>query len=978
MKISVYLYLKRFCFVLTVLSAQLVQAQTDLADLVNPFIGTGGHGHTFPGATVPFGMVQLSPDTRIDGSWDGCSGYHFSDEYIYGFSHTHLSGTGVSDYGDIAVLPLVNLDAGKQDLKNIDYRNYKLKFSHDKETAKAGYYSVITENGIRAEMTATTRTGIHRYTFPKKGKHAILVQVDHRDETLESLIVAEGKNKIKGYRRSKSWANNQTIYFVMEFSCDFEVAEIVKDPEAKNEHARYAVLTFPRLKNQSLVIKTGVSTVNFNGAEKNLAAEAGNSGFDQLRENAKSAWNNELKKIEITGGTSDERIIFYTALYHTMIQPNVNMDVDGAYRGMDNKVHQAKDFTYYSVFSLWDTFRAAHPLYTIIDRKRTLDFIKTFLAHYQQGGRLPVWELASNETDCMIGYHSVSVITDAAVKGIDAFDQYLALEAMKKSANWNHLGIPAYIDHGFIAVEDEHESVSKTLEYAYDDWCIAQFAKMSGQQKDYENFIRRAQYWKNLFDPETGFMRPRKNGAWLSPFDPREVNNNYTEANSWQYSFFVLQDLYGLIAFQGGPKKFENKLDKLFNESTETTGREQADITGLIGQYAHGNEPSHHMAYLYNLVGQTKKSQDIIRKIETEFYKNSPDGLIGNEDCGQMSAWYVFSSMGFYPVCPGIPFYAVGKPVFSGVKIHLENGRTFSIETSEIPTDKNYVLAVNNTENFYISHADIELGNNIVFRMGTDPVVFTDNLITTRPFYQDYTNNEIIPVPYFEAESSVFHDSLIVHIHAQDENAVIYYTTDGSNPGKNTSVFKNEIVLHKSTTLKAVCITENGVSRINKGDFHRVGNHYQVQLSAVYNPQYNAGGPQGLVDGLRGDLNWRKGGWQGYQGQDFEAVIDLEKEQEVHYIMASFLQDTRSWIIFPTEVEYLISTDGKTFTPVAKLYTETDPKDERVMIENYNGLFEKQKARYIKVKAKNFGILPDWHLGKGGEAFIFIDEVDIR
>ncbi|HXC05362.1 MAG TPA: glycoside hydrolase family 92 protein, partial [Bacteroidia bacterium] len=371
--------------------------------------------------------------------------------------------------------------------------------------------------------------------------------------------------------------------------------------------------------------------------------------------------------------------MFYTALYHTMVQPNLSMDIDSMYRGRDNKVHKAKGFTYYSVFSLWDTFRGAHPLYTIIEQNRTSDFIQTFLAEYKEGGRLPVWELASNETDCMIGYHSVSVIADAAMKGIKGFDQALALEAMEKSAMGNRGGLPTYRTQEYLAVDDESESVSKTLEYAYDDWCISNMAFLLNKEKIQNEYLHRSQYYRNVFDQRTGFMRPRSNGGWLEPFEPREVNNHYTEANAWQYTFFVLHDFPRYIELMGGKDKFGAKLDSLFSANSQTTGRDQADISGMIGQYAHGNEPSHHIAYLYNYCGQPWKTQDLVYRILTQFYKSTPDGLIGNEDCGQMSAWYVLSAMGFYSVTPGSPGYSIGTPLFPEIRIHLENGKLFTI-----------------------------------------------------------------------------------------------------------------------------------------------------------------------------------------------------------------------------------------------------------------------------------------------------------
>ena len=472
--------------------------------------------------------------------------------------------------------------------------------------------------------------------------------------------------------------------------------------------------------------KVGISSVDIDGALKNLRAELDHWNFDKVRSDATALWNAELNKIAVTGGTNAQLTNFYTALYHAMTAPNLFMDVDGRYRGRDFKTHTARDFTNYTVFSLWDTFRAAHPLYAIIDQKRTRDFIKTFLIQYEQGGRLPVWELAANETDTMIGYHAVSVIADAAVKGIDGFDLQKAFVAMKHSAELrDYRGLGEYIDKGFLEMEEERESVSKVLEYAYDDWCIAEVARLVGNTEDYERYSARAQSYKHMFDPVSGFMRARSNGNWVEPFDPREVTFGFTEANSWQYTFFAPHDVSGLVKLMGGRRKFSQKLDQLFAADSRTTGREQADITGLIGQYAHGNEPSHHMAYLYNYVGQPWKTQSRVHQIMGEFYKPEPDGLIGNEDCGQMSAWYVFSAAGFYPVTPGSTIYAIGSPLFPEVRFNLENGKSFVVRARGV-SDRNIYIqsATLNGKPYgysFLFHDDLMAGGELVFKMGPRP-----------------------------------------------------------------------------------------------------------------------------------------------------------------------------------------------------------------------------------------------------------------
>ncbi|MDP2876164.1 MAG: GH92 family glycosyl hydrolase, partial [Holophaga sp.] len=655
-----------------------------LVGRVNPFIGTGGHGHTFPGASAPFGGVQLSPDTRLDpGDWDGCGGYHYSDSRIHGFSHTHLSGTGVSDYCDVLFAPhtgdwrFTNGKNGKP--------GYGSAFDHASEKAWPGYYAVtLKDYGIRAELTATPRAGLHRYTFPKGKAARLVIDLEHRDEVLESSLRFVGDREIEGYRRSQSWAKDQQVYFVARFSKPFVEHGLVvqgtllsRASDARDKRLKAAV----SFGNQggAVLVRVGISAVSVEGARKNLEAEIPDWNFDAVLQQTERAWEKELSKITVEGGTKDQQTIFYTALYHAMLSPNVFQDVDGMYRGRDQAIHGAEPGTHYTVFSLWDTFRALHPLLTIIDRKRSSQFARTFLRQFEEGGQLPVWELAGNETDCMIGYHAVPVLADIILKGIGGFDVLKVFEAMRASAEQDRLGLKPYKALGYVPANEEGESVSKTLEYAYDDWCIAMVAQKLGRTADYERYLKRAQGFKHLFDPSTGFFRGRMEGHWWTPFDPREVNANFTEANAWQYAFFAPQDLDALIGFHGGKAGFAKKLDELFSAQSQISGTAQADITGLIGQYAHGNEPSHHMAYLYSFAGQPWKTQAMVRRILEEFYRNDPDGLIGNEDCGQMSAWYVLSALGFYSVTPGSNTYVIGTPLFPKATLRLENGKTFTI-----------------------------------------------------------------------------------------------------------------------------------------------------------------------------------------------------------------------------------------------------------------------------------------------------------
>jgi predicted alpha-1,2-mannosidase len=946
------------------------------AKLVNPFIGTGGHGHTYPGATAPFGMVQLSPDTRLTG-WDGCSGYHYSDSVIYGFSHTHLSGVGCSDYGDILLMPAV----GKPVFSNSLYSS---PFKKATEKAEPGYYTVFLEKPkVKVELTALPRVGVHRYTFPKSDEANIVLDLEHRDEVLETKMELVGKNEVSGFRRSKAWANNQIVYFVIRFSKPFEGVSFTSDGAVKKDlsgNPRICNFRFKTKAGEQIIAKVGISAVSIEGAKANLDAELAGWNFDEARKKTFNSWNKELSKIEVSGGTREQQTIFYTALYHCMSVPNLFMDVDGQYLGMDLKLHKANGFTPYTVFSLWDTFRAYHPLMTIIDTHRTNDFVNTFLSDYKYGGLLPVWELSGNETFCMIGYHSVPVIVDAYMKGIRSFDSKFALEAMMHSAMQNHFGLDIYRTLGCVPGDKETEGVSRTVEYAYDDWCIAQMAKALGNTSVYNEYIKRAQYYRNFYDAETGFMRPRINGGFKAPFSPSEVDFNFTEGNSWQYSFFVPQDINGLAALHGGKDMLAKKLDDLFTTKLGLVGREVVDITGLIGQYAHGNEPSHHMAYLYDYVGQPWKAQQRARQIMDEMYSINPDGLIGNEDCGQMSAWLVMSAMGFYPVCPGTTQYAVGTPWFPKTTIHLENGKSFTITASNVSRQNFYIQSakLNGKEytKSYIDHADIMNGGELAFTMGAEPNkqwgVGQGNEPVTSISEKGKTT-----IPSIKAHGKTFTDSMKVTLQSPDAGSKILYTLDGSDPRVNGKLYTQPLTLTSTTKIKLVAVADKDTSFMVEGTFYHVFMNKKITIKSTPKPQYNAGGAEGLVDGIRGEKNYRLGGWHGYHDQDFEAVVDLGAEKSVKKIAAGFLQDARSWIMMPRSVEFYISNDNQNFTLAATAKSTVAETEMEPTIQDVTANVS-VKARYIKVVAHNYGKLPQWLEGVGNPAYIFIDEIIVE
>jgi predicted alpha-1,2-mannosidase len=714
------------------------KADSKLIHYVDLFIGTGAHGHVFPGATTPFGMVQLSPNNGVSG-WDWCSGYHQSSEHIAGFSHMHLSGTGIGDLADILITPTTQqvvsdtTGSGKQFLKP-----YFNRFSHNNESASPGYYQVLLENGVQAELTASARTGFHKYTVEEDGL-SLIIDLGHAinwDRAHETFIKQQSATRIVGYRKSKGWAREQWVYFAMDLSQDIDEFQVIEKGQILNKYELTdtdgrALLRFNQIDNKVLQVKVGLSSASIDGAIKSLEREIPHWDFDRVRLAAEDQWEKELNKIKVSTPDTARQKVFYTALYHSMIAPNLHTDLNHEYKGLNDKINKADGFTRYTVFSLWDTFRANHPLFTITQSDKVRDFIHSFMAIYNEGGLLPVWELVGNETNCMIGYHAIPVITDAWQKGlIKDIDGKDLLEAMVKSAMQDDRGLKPLREYGYIPAELENESVSKALEYAYDDWCIAQLAKSIGDQAVYEEFSKRSAYYKNHFDQSTGFMRGKHvDGSWKTPFDPlysSHRKDEYTEGNAWQYSWFVPHDVQGLIDLHGSADQFETKLDSLFTIEEGVKGdKASPDISGLIGQYAHGNEPSHHVAYLYNYIGKPWKSAARVNEIMNTMYTTKVDGICGNEDCGQMSAWYVLSSMGFYPVNPADGNYIIGSPQFDRVDIQLDNDKTFTVETSNRSNENIYVQSVHlNGEvlsRVYFTHEELTQGGTLSVDMGPTP-----------------------------------------------------------------------------------------------------------------------------------------------------------------------------------------------------------------------------------------------------------------
>ena len=705
----------------------------EYTDSVNVFIGTGGHGHTFPGATLPHGMVQLSPDTRLFG-WDACSGYYYDDTSIMGFTHTHLSGTGIGDYGDILFMPVVGekpLIAGTAENPDEGYRS---RFSHEQESARPGYYQVLLQDdSINVELTATLRAGLHRYTYPKASDARLIVDMEptiHGHQHPVTQIRVVNDSTIAGMKYTVGWAKRHYVYFYAVFSSPFDYklysgTEYQPDSTSVTVNTAKAVMSFRNLPADGRVLaKVGISSVDEEGARLNVEAEIPNWDFEGVMKQANTAWNEALGKIDIETSDNDSRTVFYTSLYHAFIQPSLASDVDGRYRTMGHEIKQDASYTNYTVFSLWDTFRAAHPLYTIVTPEQNQAFIRSLLRKYDEGGILPKWELASNETGTMIGYHAVSVIADAMMKKQCDFDVKKALEACIRSSVYDTTGVTPMMDRqilngklmpvsikyknelGYIPCDKVGGSVSQGLEFAYNDWLIAQMMKEHNRKDLYDKYMELSRNYRNYFDPAS-VQRP----------------SNYVEGNAWQWAWFVPQDVEGLMELVGGQKSFEAHLDTLFTTSSELTGdpNAAADVTGMIGQYAHGNEPSHHIPYLYNYAGAPRKTQALVDHILRTLYHNDPNGLSGNEDVGQMSAWYALSAMGFYSFCPGRPVYEIGRPIFDKVTIHLSNGKDFVIQAKNNSVENKYIRSMKlNGEDLAeprFSHFDLMKGGELIFEM---------------------------------------------------------------------------------------------------------------------------------------------------------------------------------------------------------------------------------------------------------------------
>lgn len=987
--------------------------QSDPAYYVDPFIGTDAHGHTFPGATTPFGLVQLSPDTDTQG-WDWCSGYHSSDSSIIGFSHTHLSGTGGADLGDILFMPATGPVKFEPGTKTDPDSGYRSRFSHKSEKAYAGYYSVYLEDPrVKAELTATPHTGVHKYTFGSTTNQHVMIDLRHgiQDNVHSGYFRQVDERTIEGWRRSNGWAPDHTVFFRAEFSepvheikAQIDGKEVTtKEGEGKN----VVLAVFPAGHAKKMEIKVGISTVSLDGAALNLAAETTGKDFNELTDETWALWNDKLGNLEVSGGSDDDKVVFYTAMYHAFTAPYLFSDVDGSYRGADGKVYKGTGTAAngykganYAVYSTWDTFRALHPLLTLVQPQINADIARSMIRYYEQAGRLPVWDLHMNENNCMIGYHAVPIIADAYLKGQlpDSLGA-LALEAMVHSAmQTEHGGIGYYRNLGYLPSDKENNSVSKAVEYAYDDWCIAQMAKKLGNDSLYSVFIRRAQFYKNHFDPQDGFFKGRSStGRFHAPFDPSEISilgqGDFTEGNAWHYRFFAPQDVTTHIAMLGGDSAYMAAIDAMF-DAPSTEADHSPDVSGLIGQYAHGNEPSHQVAYLYSYAGAPWRTQERVNEIKRTMYTSARDGLCGNEDCGQMSAWYVMSAMGIYPVPPGSGIYVLGTPTFKKTEIKLPEGKKFTIEAKGMTEDgRSFYIQSAELDGqpyakSYITHEAIEKGGKLVLHMGDRPNKAFGAAAGDRPVAQipagDALSSEqmlagVVFEPYVEDTLRVFGSTVTLQpkLFMAPAGTKIVYTLNGTDPSASSpAVPARGIVLNGDTRLRLRAVAPDGrMSNVKEYFFYKsVLGGSAVTLDHAPSAPYAGGGAQALVDYAMGGNSYVRPEWIAFDGNDLAGVIDMGSVRTLHHVGFNAANEPRSWIVLPRGAEFGFSTDGTNYGRTVQIVVP-DSQAAATGAHYYGASVPGGvQARYIRFRIRN-GVLPDWHIGKGSPSWMFVDEI---
>ncbi len=1002
---------KQLCFFLALLILGCSQMPDDPLKLADPMIGTDGTGHTFPGATTPFGMVQLSPSNDFK-SWAWCSGYHYTDSVLKGFAHNHISGAGLSGLGDILLMPAtgdIRVNPGSEERPETGYRS---RFSHDNEFASPGYYRVLLEDyNITAELTASQRVGFHRYTFHDGGDGHVIIDPTHGldQSVIETEVAFVSDRMLRGFKHSAGDDGLRTVYFYAWFSKPFIDKGVAVDDrtdttasKAKSKNAK-AFVRFDPAPGEAIEVKVAMSHVSYEGAKTNFEAEAVEADFDGTWKAAEKSWEEKLKKFRIKGLDPSEERVFYTAVYHSFISPNLISDVDGNFI-VEGEQYRSEE-PHYSNFSTWDTYRALHPLFCLVDQKSNSRFVKALTSRYhdQQVG-LPLWELLGYDNKCMIGYNAVSPMVEAVLKDVDGVDPEAVYEAVTAAANntspekssvvYGLNGMKGYTRLHYVPAE-VNSSVSKTTEQNYYDWAIARLAAKLGKPEDAEQYKARSLGYRNLFRPDKKLLWPKySNGLWREMDTTRwyDYEMNYVSGNVWGYSSYVPHDVEGLAGLIGGRKAFGHWLDKIFSDSTRLKGNQHVDISGFIGKYGHGDEPSHHMAYLYNHAGQPWKGQKIIRKIMDDFYTDRPDGLVNNEDLGQMSAWYIFSALGFYPVNPAALVYEIGSPNVKEAVLNLENGNRFRVVARNNSKRNRYVQSVRLNgqvlEKTYLTHDQIMKGGLLEFEMGrkpnkqwgTEPGMAAPSAVELN---DKSKLSETLPAPYDVNGAFVFEDKLKITLACKEPGADIHYTLDGTNPDEKSRKYREPFDISESTRLRAVAVVKG------KNPGMIMDQHYYegIDLSTengnakvTLNPPPTREGDDGarLVDGVfetsyRSDENWCV-----WQGDDAGIVIDLGEKQRIRSVTVSYLDHTGLWIFPPRAIRLYTSAGGKDFRMHARKTEINSSVTFNPFIRRVPLKFPAVETQYLKIEMENSGEIPEWHKGAGKPALLYAGEIIVR
>ncbi|MGQ1788297.1 GH92 family glycosyl hydrolase [Saccharicrinis sp. GN24d3] len=982
-------------------------------DYVDPMIGTDGIGHTFPGATVPFGMVQLSPSNDFK-SWNWCSGYHYSDSVLKGFAHTHISGAGLAGLGDILLMPMVGevkLNPGTEEDPESGYRS---RFSHDREKASAGYYSVMLDDyDVHVELTASERVGCHRYTLGKEGRLNVIIDPTHNimEKVLDTGVEFLSETEFRGYKKCDGEAGERTVYFYAKFSKPVSGYGLAKDDEIITEVFKLngnntkAFVQFDLQSDEALEVQVALSFVSYKGAKANYEAEVKGNSFEETLAEAKHKWSEKLNKIHVKGTSESDKRIFYTGMYHSFISPNLVSDVDGKY-WLEGKAYPSK-IPQYSNYSTWDTYRALNPLFTIIEQGKTAEFVNSLTSRYTETKvGLPVWECLGHDNVCMIGYNAVSPLADAALKDIPGIDKekvYQAVRAAamsleKHSPNYDKNGMAEYIRLGYVPAE-LNCAVSKTTEQNYYDWCISQLAKKLGNQNDAALFAERSMGYKNLYHPVKKFLYSKyTTGEWreMNPKVWDDLIANYVSGNIWGYSAYVPHDVNGLIELMGGKEVFALWLDDIFADTTQIGGHTHVDISGFIGKYGHGDEPSQHMPYLYNYAGQPWKTQEKVRQVINDFYFDLPDGLVNNDDLGQMSAWYIFSSMGFYPVCPGDMKYIIGSPLFKEVVLNLENGKQFKVKAKNKPKENIYIQSVMlNGQPYtktYLTHDQIMDGGELICIMGSTPNKDWGTKQGDLPYAKvDLNKNQsalpkITYKPYDKDNSEVFEGSRRIELTCHTSNAKIYYTLDGRTPNKRSGAYKKPIIISKTSNLKAIAYA-NGMEQsfIYERTYYAGRRFAELEKGfpkiTLLNESKKFGDADGsmLLDLEIGSESFNDSRWTGFDGEDMVATIDFGQPISINNVSIGYLSNTGVWIFPPSSVRISVSMDNDNYNTIG--YQKLNFSQEEMgkpFLRRQDFQLGRTEARYLKVKVNNFGLVPDWHAAAGHKGWLFVDEILIN